>query len=68
MVGGELAHNQARADVWEYDPSANAWATLTPLPGKRRAAVAGLIDGVIVVTGGWDDTSHQVTTWAGTVS
>ena len=27
-------------DAWEYDPAADSWKTLAPLPGKRGAAVA----------------------------
>src|SRR4029434_7329523 len=27
-------------DVWEYDPPADSWKAIAPLPGKRGAAVA----------------------------
>jgi N-acetylneuraminic acid mutarotase len=27
-------------DVWEYDPAADSWKALAPLPGKRGATVA----------------------------
>ena len=28
------------ADTWEYDPAADSWKSLAPLPTKRGAAVA----------------------------
>ena len=39
-------------DVWEYDPAADSWKTLAPLPGKRGAAVAVEAGGKIYVIGG----------------
>ena len=39
-------------DVWEYDPAADSWKTLAPLPGKRGAAVAVEVGGKIYVIGG----------------
>ena len=39
-------------DVWEYDPAADSWKTLAPLPGNRGAAVAVEVGGKIYVIGG----------------
>ena len=40
------------ADVWEYDPVADSWKSLAPLPTKRGAAVAVEVGGKIYVIGG----------------
>jgi peroxiredoxin/N-acetylneuraminic acid mutarotase len=39
-------------DVWEYDPVADSWKALAPLPGKRGSAVAVEAFGKIHVIGG----------------
>ena len=39
-------------DVWEYDPAADSWKSLAPLPGKRGSAVAVEAGGKIYVIGG----------------
>jgi N-acetylneuraminic acid mutarotase len=39
-------------DVWEYDPAADSWKALTPMPSKRGAAVAVEAGGKIYVIGG----------------
>ena len=39
-------------DMWEYDPAADSWKTLAPLPGNRGAAVAVEAGGKIYVIGG----------------
>ena len=39
-------------DVWEYDPTADSWKTLAPLPGNRGSAVAVEAGGKIHVIGG----------------
>jgi N-acetylneuraminic acid mutarotase len=39
-------------DVWEYDPVADSWKALAPLPGKRGSAVAVEVFGKIHVIGG----------------
>ncbi|PYT63277.1 MAG: hypothetical protein DMG42_36565, partial [Acidobacteria bacterium] len=40
------------ADVWEYDPAADSWKSLGPMPTKRGAAVAVEVGGKIYVIGG----------------
>lgn len=39
-------------NAWEYDPAADSWKALAPLPGKRGAAVAVEVGGKIYVIGG----------------
>ena len=39
-------------DMWEYDPAADSWKSLAPLPGKRGSAVAVEVGGKIYVIGG----------------
>jgi N-acetylneuraminic acid mutarotase len=39
-------------DMWEYDPVADSWKALAPLPGKRGSAVAVEAFGKIHVIGG----------------
>jgi N-acetylneuraminic acid mutarotase len=40
------------ADVWEYDPGADSWKSLAPMPTKRGAAVAVEVGGKIYTIGG----------------
>src|SRR5580700_9345911 len=40
------------ADTWEYDPAADSWKSLAPLPTKRGAGVAVEVAGKIYVIGG----------------
>jgi N-acetylneuraminic acid mutarotase len=39
-------------NAWEYDPAADTWKALAPLPSKRGAASAAVLNGRIYVTGG----------------
>jgi N-acetylneuraminic acid mutarotase len=39
-------------NAWEYDPATDTWKALAPLPSKRGAASAAVLDGKIYVTGG----------------
>src|SRR5919106_6103776 len=39
-------------DAWEYDPAADSWKSLTPLPLKRGSAVAVEVGSKIYVIGG----------------
>jgi N-acetylneuraminic acid mutarotase len=38
--------------AWEYDPATDEWNELAPMPTKRGAAAAGVVNGKIYVTGG----------------
>jgi N-acetylneuraminic acid mutarotase len=39
-------------NAWEYDPAADSWKALAPLPTKRGSPVAAAVDGKIYVIGG----------------
>lgn len=39
-------------NAWEYDPTADSWRALAPMPTKRGAAAAAEVDGKIYVIGG----------------
>jgi len=39
-------------NAWEYDPAADSWKPLAPLPGKRGSAIAAEVGGKIYVIGG----------------
>jgi N-acetylneuraminic acid mutarotase len=39
-------------NAWEYDPAADAWKALAPLPTKRGSAVAAVVGDKIYVIGG----------------
>ena len=39
-------------DSWEYDPAADSWKSLAPVPGKRGSAVAAEVGGKIYLIGG----------------
>src|SRR5919197_1959074 len=40
------------ANAWEYDPAADSWKELAPMPTRRGAAAAAVANGKIYVTGG----------------
>jgi len=61
-VVGSLAPNFAPiAEVWSWTPGDEAWATdHTPMPGSARGAAAvGVVDGSIVVAGGFAATGSS---------
>jgi len=39
-------------NAWEYDPAADSWKALAPMPTRRGAAAAGVANGKIYVVGG----------------
>jgi N-acetylneuraminic acid mutarotase len=39
-------------NAWEYDPAADTWKVLAPMPTKRRSPVAAAVGGKIYVIGG----------------
>ncbi len=64
IVGGSTTGETSVQDVLEYDPSANKWRTLGQLPVPLSAAVADLINGHIIVTGGTSSNSQpKASTW-----
>ena len=54
VAGGEVAHLDPVADVWAYEPSANRWVAMTPLPSPKASGVAGALGSRWLYTsGGW---------------
>ena len=39
-------------DAWEYDPAADSWRALPPMPTARGGGVAGVVGGKLYVIGG----------------
>lgn len=39
-------------NAWEYDPAADSWKALAPMPSKRGSALAAVVDDKIYVIGG----------------
>ena len=65
-IGGSTTGSASVADVLQYDPATNRWTTLTPLPAVISAAVADIINGHIIVTGGTSGGSQPKTdSWIG---
>jgi len=40
------------SEAWEYDPANDTWKALAPMPSKRGAAAAAVVEGKIHVIGG----------------
>jgi len=59
VLGGEIAHNSVIADASAYNPDANAWTALTPLPAPRRSGVADVIAGVIYYSTGQSNSTYR---------
>ncbi|MCK0114116.1 S8 family serine peptidase [Ornithinimicrobium sp. F0845] len=54
----------ALSSAWAYDPATLAWSEVASLPAPRSGMTAGVIDGRIVATGGWDENDvTQGDTW-----
>jgi N-acetylneuraminic acid mutarotase len=54
VAGGEVSHGSRIADVNAYDPGADSWVSLSPLPQTKASGVAGpLGDGFLYSGGGW---------------
>jgi N-acetylneuraminic acid mutarotase len=62
VVGGRLNASPNLAEVVSYDPAANAWTQMTPLPMPRSTGVGGAVGHVIFYSGG---TSFTRTTFKG---
>jgi len=52
QVSGGLSGWEPVDNAWEYDPAADSWKALAPMPGKRGSAIAGEVGGKIYVIGG----------------
>ena len=52
QVSGGLSWWEPVDNAWEYDPAADSWKALAPMPGKRGSAIAAEVGGKIYVIGG----------------
>jgi N-acetylneuraminic acid mutarotase len=50
-------------NMWEYDPAADSWKSLAPLPGTRGSAVAVEVGGKIYVIGGTTTVEGSKESW-----
>ena len=63
VFGGATQESQPNAlKSWEYDPVADSWKELAPMPDKRTAAVALESGGKFYVIGGSDEANLSVAT------
>lgn len=53
-VAGQGSSLAPLANVYAYDPTAGTWSSQTNLPAARFSGVAGLIDGQVVFSGGYN--------------
>jgi N-acetylneuraminic acid mutarotase len=64
IVGGSSTDEESLQEVMEYTPATNKWTSIGQLPVPLSAAVARLIDGHIIITGGTSGASQPRTqTW-----
>lgn len=61
-VGGESPHDFGRPDVYAYDTVLDHWGPITPLPGGRRAGVAGIIGNSLFQSTGYLHEDGQTST------
>ena len=68
VVGGLSGFGRTNDDVTLYDPTDDAWTTLTPLPAPRHHTAAAAIEGRLYVSGGspsaTDLTTETADLWA----
>lgn len=70
-IGGMYSHNNESEDddmqsvdyVAAFDPAANEWHSLPPLPEPRSSHDAVVVDGVLYVIGGWTLTGNEDGEW-----
>ena len=66
VIGGESGHGTFTREIFAYDPATNAWSVFARLPNPRSTAVAGIINGQLVLaTGNAPGISND--TWIGSI-
>jgi Kelch motif len=64
-AGGMVGENGRPLHTFtRYDARSDEWTTLEPLPEPTRAAAAGVVDGVVYVTGGTTAEGNTAAVWA----
>jgi hypothetical protein len=62
VLGGEMPPTGTNPENEAFDPKANAWRTLAPMPAGRHATAAAVLgDGVYLAAGSLRPGSGQVT-------
>ena len=59
VPGGSTADGTPLEVVEVYDPAADRWSQVAPLPGRRTAVAATAYDGKLYVLGGWDGAAYS---------
>ena len=63
VFGGATQESQPNAlKSWDYDPAADTWKELAPMPSKRTASIAIESGGKFYVIGGSDEAGLSVAT------
>ena len=66
VAGGKNGHPDDNSNflssVLTLLPQAETWAPLTPLPRVLYGAKASIVEGLLRVSGGWDEVSAHPTT------
>lgn len=66
VVGGSIPGKLPSADVLVYDPRADVWSALAPLPEPRKGVAAARVGSkVVVTTGSPTSTDPSATTYVG---
>ena len=65
VVAGLTRDARKVAGVTAYDPDANRWEELPPLPAARQSPVADVVNGRLVVATGSSDAGPMASTWIG---
>jgi N-acetylneuraminic acid mutarotase len=63
IVGGNSAHNVAVRTVYALDPATLTTTTLNQFPDTRFSAVAGIINGRMIVNGGYSGAIRSTSYW-----
>jgi N-acetylneuraminic acid mutarotase len=59
VVGGGLDEGAAGAELYAYDPAANAWSQRISMPTARQDLASCVLGGRMVVIGGWISTAKE---------
>ena len=60
--GDDLSSGTTLSSVERYDPAANAWEEIAPMPTARQNPGVGVLDGKLYVVGGVGDRSELLNT------
>lgn len=63
VPGGRTADGTISAVLEMYDPQADAWTSLAPLPEPRSRYAVATLDGKLLLFGGWDGVNYSDTVW-----